>query len=529
MVMPAGHLSPAAQAVVESWRALDAKERAAVIVAISPPVSLAPWVEPDVMVDDRSEPPVPAASRGAAVCWSGSVRGESVTGCPWCRRPLMLLSRDDCDEVVPESFGLGPRSPLNSGGVEKNHPAYVTVLYGPRCHKYFLGALVLGWSLREHGNRAGGNSSDATDAPVRVLMHTPDVPVVYLTALSASGWECREVKYLDGVAGGLFHNRYTSRFLDVFTKLRVFELVEYSKVLMLDLDMLVRAAPDAGPGHEGIASLFDLQPPAAMKRGDPVPKHGAQLNYTDLWAHPTRRGGDKLRLDHQASGINAGVMLFTPSLSVAQQMESEVRDWVHPEHYPTYMPEQEYLGRYFGTFECWSHIDCCFNYEIDKNERVPHDFTEPHKTIRSQGSHHPGVVVLHFSGSGVKPWDTVFEKKWDASKNAWQLDSSTLRVSNATDVAAFASQLKASGPQDHLDGYNDVDRLWTAIMEWVTQLASVSSFLEAQGHDIIALMRVAMAADAEKDMAASADVSAERGWKRSSWSQEPWNNYNADS
>ena len=51
----------------------------------------------------------------------------------------------------------------------------------------------------------------------------------------------------------------------------------------------------------------------------------------------------------------------------------------NPSHSLTHMLAQEYLSRFYGTFERWTHIDCCFNFEIDKNERVPHDFTEAHE------------------------------------------------------------------------------------------------------------------------------------------------------
>ena len=50
-------------------------------------------------------------------------------------------------------------------------------------------------------------------------------------------------------------------------------------------------------------------------------------------------------------------------------MMAELADWEHLEHYATYMPEQEYLARFYGTFSSWSHISCAYNFEIDKNEQ----------------------------------------------------------------------------------------------------------------------------------------------------------------
>jgi len=49
-----------------------------------------------------------------------------------------------------------------------------------------------------------------------------------------------------------------------------------------------------------------------MKRGAPIPSHGAAVPYSWIWGHPTRRQGDLLPQHQQASGINAGVMLLKP-------------------------------------------------------------------------------------------------------------------------------------------------------------------------------------------------------------------------
>ena len=49
------------------------------------------------------------------------------------------------------------------------------------------------------------------------------------------------------------------------------------------------------------------------------------------------------------------------------EMISEVHDYDHPQHYRTDMPEQEYISRFYGTFDQWTHLSCNFNFEIDKN------------------------------------------------------------------------------------------------------------------------------------------------------------------
>ena len=99
-----------------------------------------------------------------------------------------------------------------------------------------------------------------------------------------------------------------------------------------------------------------------------------------------------------AALTEAGVMLLKPDQAVFDAMSSEIFDYEHPEHYETYMPEQEYLSRFYGTFDKWTHISCQYNFEIDKNERIPHDFSVAHENIRN-GAGHKGAVVLHYSGA----------------------------------------------------------------------------------------------------------------------------------
>jgi len=392
---------------------------------------------------------------------------DHAVGCPWCRRPVTITV---ADPTTPVQAPAGPTP------VERC--AYVTLLYGPRCHSYFLGALVLGWGLRRH---AACNAA-------RVLLHTPDIPEAYLEALASSGWTCQRVAYLSGVASAFFHNWRKSRFVDVFTKLRALQLTAFDKVLLLDLDLLVRAPASGG---EGLESLFALPTPAAMKRGLPVPAHGEQVSYCDIWEYPARRSGDNLPQHQQASGINAGVMLLRPDTSVFDQMEAEVKDWYHPEHYATYMPEQEYLSRFYGTYEQWTHIACHFNFEIDKNERIPHDWTPAHQAVRDASAFHPGVVVLHYSGTGVKPWDLLYQRRGDAT---------TLRAQSAQAVEELHRRLAAEGPGDFLEGYADTARLWAALLEWLEQFSMCASELAAVGHDPLALVRGA----AERDAAAAA-------------------------
>ena len=87
-----------------------------------------------------------------------------------------------------------------------------------------------------------------------VLMHTDDVPQSTRVLLSKV-WKLKLVELVSGDSG-LFSSS-GGRFTYVFTKLHVLSLTEYTKVLLLDLDIAVLRCPD---------DLFELSAPAAMHR-----------------------------------------------------------------------------------------------------------------------------------------------------------------------------------------------------------------------------------------------------------------------
>lgn len=494
-------VSPAVEVILQQYGQLSIEEQKMLLGRLGLRASLQAWSEA-IAEPAKDSSPVPIKPSYSAKLqlmhedelYEGCIN-DAVTGCPWCRRPLKI-------STTPHLHRVDESPMLVDQNANRDRCAYTTLLYGPQCHEYFMGALVLGWGLRQYGGAVAH----------RVLLHTSDVPAPYLQALAASGWQCKEVPYLSSIARNLFHNYWKSRFIDVFTKLRALQLTEFDKVLLLDLDMLVRSAGETKTQEQtlaGIESLFDLEPPAAHKRGPPIPQHGDRVSYAQLWSHPERRKSsgwfEAIPCHQQGSGINAGVMLLRPDAAVFASMEAEVRDWNHPEHYATYMPEQEYLSRFYGTFDKWSHVDCRFNFEVDKNERVPHDFTEAHEKIRRAG--HIGAVVLHYSGTHVKPWNLIFQKK-GASK--------TLQVTSSDDLRPLFERLKHVSPLTLLEGYDDADRLWQAMLEWCSQFADVVDYLKTQEVDVIGLIHAAVSANnpgdtSTQESAAADNITTEKG------------------
>lgn len=530
--------SAAFQAALAQCLLLSDEERGILIATLGAGASLRAWCDGTEQGEPEPEnsSPVPHQISYPARAWwpkatdkAGCARLENaVTGCPWCRRPVAVVGcvisptkeREGFSTVEPERIPQSLVASSNGTG------AYVTLLYGPSCHEYFLGALVLGHGLLKHGGSSGSTSPPLVD---RVLLYTPDVPEVYLQALEMVGWTNKRVEYLSGVSRSYFHNWKTSRFVDVFTKLRALQLTQYRKIMLLDLDLLIRHPRVAGGNLQPLESVFDLDTPAAMKRGPPVPKHGETVSYAEMWGHSTRRTGDSLPFHQQASGINAGVMLLEPDAKVFALMEKELRDWYHPEHYPTYMPEQEYLSRFYGTFSRWTHVSCCYNFEIDKNERVPHDFTEAHEALRSKdtamrsegarAASHPGAIVLHYSGLSVKPWKLV----WEYCERGCERKPSLLAtaVEGLRPLRDIYSKEGSDGAR--LDGYADRERLFAAMKEWLDQFVEVSEELREKGVDVLQLVHERELADITAAAAAAEHKrTAENGqwsWERSNWAR----------
>lgn len=287
--------------------------------------------------------------------------------CPCCRRPIEI----SCESSKKPAGGLGflssrPREAF----------AYVSLIYGekPRSARYALGALGLGQALHDTGSTID-----------RVLMHTSDVPAVVLDALRSSGlWILHEVEYMHGC--DKLGSMSAFGWQGIFTKLRLFGLSAYTKVLFLDLDILPLSSLD---------SLFELEAPAAMLKATGYfwqPEHGERLDGrrffpTQSWNSPH-------------GGINAGVMLFEPDKAIESLMEREVTDEQHPEHIYATGPEQEYLSRFFA--DKWRHIHSRFNFQLFRL-----DPTEPLMKFdapRLGDAVLQELIAVQFS-SHPKPWD----------------------------------------------------------------------------------------------------------------------------
>ena len=134
----------------------------------------------------------------------------------------------------------------------------------------------------------------------------------------------------------------------------LWEGVWYANVLLLDVDLAILHSLD---------HLFELPAPAALQRGNNAKAHGSKIDGRRFF------GGEDIETEGgtvvnwcQTAGINAGVMLLEPNVTMHQRALSEVSSPLHPEHVPGSGPEQDYLSRFYAPW--WTHIGVAYNFQL---------------------------------------------------------------------------------------------------------------------------------------------------------------------
>lgn len=318
---------------------------------------------------------------GSRLGWSGF--------CPCCRRPI------NAELSGKQAFVPKPVQPPARLG----NFAFVICLWGDSA-EYVLGALILGHSLRRTGSRHS-----------LVCLHTDDVPRGFVKLLRLV-WDCREVRHVE-VTQTLAFEDQAHRFAKVFTKLRVMQLVDFEKILILDIDTVVLNSID---------HLFKLPAPAAMRRGmneshtkDFHFRHGCPIDGSKFfegkdWKSATMGQGDWGW--GMATGINAGAMLLQPDEGVFQEMISELNEPNHPSHIRSNGPEQDYLSRFYAGAP-WTHIGVENNYQVHQMffALQPQRTACAERAMLLRTPEH--INMVHFSGSSLaKPWQRILHERY---------------------------------------------------------------------------------------------------------------------
>ncbi|CAD7695590.1 unnamed protein product [Ostreobium quekettii] len=186
--------------------------------------------------------------------------------------------------------------------------AYVTLLYGD---DFVLGVRVLGQSIKEtETNRC--QRLEAMRRPVgasnangdRVVLVTGDISQTSLKTLASDGWRVKKVETVSNPAKGPHPGGFPKRFWAVYTKLSIFNMVEYERVIYLDADTVVTKNSDV---------LFSC------------PGFCATMRHSER--------------------LNSGVMVVSPSATMYSDMMSKI------ESYPSYTGgDQGFLNAYFPDY-----------------------------------------------------------------------------------------------------------------------------------------------------------------------------------
>eukprot|EP00927_Polykrikos_kofoidii_P000990 TRINITY_DN10362_c0_g1_i1.p1 TRINITY_DN10362_c0_g1~~TRINITY_DN10362_c0_g1_i1.p1 ORF type:complete len:1105 (-),score=146.40 TRINITY_DN10362_c0_g1_i1:159-3473(-) len=259
-------------------------------------------------------------------------------------------------------------APSSSGSFEAVED--VAVAYG--LQQLITDALVLGHSLYRH-------------CAVRrrillvtnTVMESPGAHVLHIF------WEIRETNHVKVNPSRL--DRCEERFHDVFTKLRALELTEFAKIVVLDLDILVR---------RNIDDLFAFEAPAAVFRGNANVPDGQKRRGETLF----KRNGER------RGGINAGVMVLEPSQEEFSRLEFALREREHPSFSSTTGPEQDLLTEWYT--DKWTKLHVKYNYQLHQLSHLVGQL--PSGACCDRWGLYEEIHVLHFSGN-YAPHDFLFQ------------------------------------------------------------------------------------------------------------------------
>ncbi|XP_024540904.1 inositol phosphorylceramide glucuronosyltransferase 1 [Selaginella moellendorffii] len=263
-------------------------------------------------------------------------------------RALILLASLCCIAAliknVADAFGVHqkiwePKRPRST-------QAYVTLLYGD---EFLLGVRVLGKSIRDTG----------TSKDLAVLV-SDGVSMDAIRLLEADGWIVERIELLSNP-----NQQRPARFWGVYTKLKIFNMTQYQKVVYLDADTIV---------VKDIEDLFQCQ------------KFCANLKHSER--------------------LNSGVMVVEPSAELFDDMLKKVSTL------PSYTGgDQGFLNSYYPDFPNAQ----LFDPNLKPDQRTPRQMERLSTLYNADvglyvlankwmvdGSQ---LRVVHYTLGPLKPWD----------------------------------------------------------------------------------------------------------------------------
>jgi inositol 3-alpha-galactosyltransferase len=230
--------------------------------------------------------------------------------------------------------------------------AYVNMLFGDNI--YYIGTLIFAISLY--------NTKPKYDM---ILLHTNDVPKYKLDLLKPYYKDIIEINYIPV-------KTKRERFKNVFTKLKIFSLYKYDKVLFMDNDMIVL---------KNIDHLFEYNTPAGMALSP-------ELKYKD-----------REEVADENVVFNAGLWLIKPNKGTYIKMMNGIKKFNTKKEL-----EQEYVSYFYN--KRWTNISYLYNFQPGL---IEYDDVRGRIYKKCKLS---DVYVIHYS-STKKPWNILENNKHD--------------------------------------------------------------------------------------------------------------------
>lgn len=252
--------------------------------------------------------------------------------------------------------------------------AYVTFLAGNG--DYVKGVVGLAKGLRK----------SKSEYPLVVAI-LPDVPIEHREILESQGCIVREI---EPVYPPENQTQFAMAYYVInYSKLRIWEFVEYSKMIYLDGDIQV---------FENIDHLFDYPDGyfyAVMdcfceKSWSKTPQY--QIGYCQQCPERMEWPEDKMGTPPPPLYFNAGMFVFEPSLSIYHHLLDTLN--ITP---PTSFAEQDFLNMYFR--EKYRPIPPAYNLVLAMLWRHPENIDLDQ------------VKVVHYCAAGSKPWRYTGEEE----------------------------------------------------------------------------------------------------------------------
>ena len=241
--------------------------------------------------------------------------------------------------------------------------AYVTLLYSD---DFLLGVRTLGQSLRETQDPGRPNIE-------HLVLVTPRVGAETRATLRADGWKVKAVEEHENP-----NQYFAKRLHGVYTKLEIFGLTEYHRVVYLDADTILLENTD---------ELFLCGPFCAVMR--------------------------------QAELINTGVLVVEPSHALLSDLTSKVQDGL----YSYTGGDQGFLNSYYQDYAACPYFEPMKQIGLgsdgSKCRRLPHryngdwpfailngklEMVRSKNTMQEDFGEFRRARIMHYTFGSIKPW-----------------------------------------------------------------------------------------------------------------------------